>query len=159
MDGGGTLEVVRTDPDAEDASRLLEGYFRELGDRLAPAPVQILSRWPADFRGAGGAVVLGWQAGRAVGCAGLRPLGPGTVELKHFFLAPEVRGRGLGRVLLAGVEAVARGLGARRLVLDTAAPLLEAATLYRAAGYAPTPRYNDNPHAAAWFARELGPDR
>ena len=45
---------------------------------------------------------------------GLRPLEEGTLELKHFFLVPEVRGRGLGRVLLAGVEEVARSVGARR---------------------------------------------
>ncbi len=80
---------------------------------------------------------------------------PGVVELKHFFLAPEVRGRGLGRVLLGGVEEVARGLGARRIVLDTAAPLTEAAALYLTAGYAPIARYNDNPHGSAWFGRDL----
>jgi GNAT superfamily N-acetyltransferase len=100
-------------------------------------------------------VVVGRVEGRAVGCAGLRRLDGGTLELKHFFLVPEVRGRGLGRVLLAGVEDVARALGAGRIVLDTAAPLLEAAALYRAAGYREISRYNDNPHAVAWFERAL----
>jgi GNAT superfamily N-acetyltransferase len=149
------MQVARVDPDAPEASQLLEAYFVELRERLAPAPVAAVSRWPDDFRGAGGAVVLGWRDGRAVGCAGLRPLGQGTVELKHFFLATEVRGRGLGRVLLAGVEGVARMLGARRIVLDTAAPLLEAAALYRSAGYQDIPRFNDNPVAVAWFERAL----
>ena len=41
------------------------------------------------------------------------------------------------------------------ILLDTAAPLLEAAALYRSAGYREIPRYNDNPHAVAWFERAL----
>jgi len=149
------MRVDREDPDSPEASRLLEAYFLELRERLAPVAVEVVSRWADDFRGPGGAVVLGRVEGRPVGCAGLRPLGEGTLELKHFFLAPEVRGRGLGRVLLAGVEEVARTLGARRIVLDTAAPLLEAAALYRSAGYRDVPRFNDNPVAVAWFERAL----
>ena len=150
-----SLEVARVDPDAPDASRLLEAYFLELRDRLAPAQVDVLSRWPEDFRGPGGAVVVGRLEGVPVGCAGLRPLGPEVLELKHFFVAREARGHGLGRALLAGVEEVARSLGARRIVLDTAAPLLEAAALYRSAGYQDVPRFNDNPVAVAWFQRLL----
>jgi GNAT superfamily N-acetyltransferase len=149
------LEVERADPDAPEASALLEAYFLELRNRLAPSPVEVVRRWPDDFRGPGGAVVLAWAEGRAVGCAGLRPLGKGVVELKHFFVAREARGRGLGRTMLAGVEEVASGLGARRIVLDTAAPLVEAAALYRSAGYVDIPRFNDNPVAVAWFGRDL----
>ena len=149
------MQVARGDPDSPDAAGLLEAYLVELRERLAPVPVEVVARWADDFRDPGGAVVLGRVEGRTVGCAGLRPLEEGTLELKHFFLLPEARGRGLGRVLLAGVEAVARALGARRILLDTAAPLLEAAALYRSAGYRDVPRYNDNPHAVAWFERAL----
>jgi GNAT superfamily N-acetyltransferase len=154
--GNQSLEVRRANPDAPEVSALLGSYFRELQERLAPAVVERSSRWAEDYRGPDGAVVLGWQGGRAVGCAGLRPMGEGTLELKHFFLAPAFRGRGLGRALLTGVEAVARDLGARRIVLDTASPLTEATRLYVSAGYAPIPRYNDNPHCSAWFGRDLG---
>jgi GNAT superfamily N-acetyltransferase len=149
------LAVERVDPDTPEASVLLEAYFRELRDRVAPAPVEIIARWPDDFRGPRAAVVLGREAGHPVGCAGLRPLQESVLELKHFFLAHQVRGRGLGRVLLAGVEEVARGLGAHRILLDTAAPLTEAAALYRSAGYLAIPRYNDNPHGHAWFGKDL----
>lgn len=132
-------------------------YLRELTERLAPTVVEMASHWEDDFRGPGAAVVLGWHEGQPVGCAGLRPMGQGTIELKHFFLLPEFRGRGLGRRMLGGVEAAARLLGARRIVLDTATPLREAAALYLSAGYVPIPRYNDNPHGSAWFARDLAP--
>ena len=150
-----SMQVARGDPDSPDAARLLEAYLIELRERLAPVPVEVVARWADEFRDPDGAVVLGRVEGRSVGCAGLRPVGESTLELKHFFLLPDVRGRGLGRVLLAGVEAVARALGARRILLDTAAPLLEAAALYRSAGYREIPRYNDNPHAVAWFERAL----
>ena len=149
------MQVARGDPDSPDAARLLEAYLVELRERLAPVPVEVVARWADEFRDPDGAVVLGRVEGRSVGCAGLRPVGESTLELKHFFLLPDVRGRGLGRVLFAGVEAVARALGARRILLDTAAPLLEAAALYRSAGYREIPRYNDNPHAVAWFERAL----
>lgn len=156
MIGNQSLEVARANPDAPEAGALLESYLRELQERLAPAVVERSSRWAEDFRGPGGAVVLGWRGDQAVGCAGLRPMGEGTLELKHFFLAPAFRGGGLGRALLTGVEGVARGLGARRIVLDTASPLTEATALYVSAGYASIPRYNDNPHCSAWFGRDLG---
>src|SRR5262249_26437016 len=129
--------------------------FLELRDRLAPEPVKVMARWPDDFRGPQAAVVLGRDGVHAVGCAGLRPVQDGVLELKHFFLAQQARGRGLGRKLLAAVEEVARSLGARRIVLDTAAPLLEAAALYRSAGYRDIPRFNDNPVAVAWFGKDL----
>src|SRR5215470_731389 len=150
------LEVTRVDPDTPEAGSLLEAYFRELRERLAPVPVEVTARWPDDFRGPRAAVVLGREGAQAIGCAGLRPLGEGVLELKHFFLATQVRGRGLGRKLLEGVEEVARSLGARRIVLDTAAPLTEAAALYRSAGYLAIPRYNDNPQCNAWFGKDLG---
>jgi GNAT superfamily N-acetyltransferase len=155
VDPSASLRVAPTSPDAQPAMELLEAYFRELSDRLAPTAVEVHERWPADFRGPGAAVVLGWHEGSPVGCAGLRPMGPGVVELKHFFLVPGVRGRGLGRLMLGGVEEVARGLGARRMVLDTATPLREAAALYLSSGYLRIPRYNDNPHGSAWFGRDL----
>lgn len=149
------LSVERVDPDTPAASGLLEAYFLELRDRLAPVPVTVVARWPDEFRRSQAAVVLGREGDRAVGCAGLRPLEGDVLELKHFFLVREARGRGLGRELLAGVEEVARALGARRIVLDTAAPLTEAAALYRSSGYGSIPRYNDNPHCVAWFGKDL----
>jgi len=150
-----SMQVAREDPETPDASRLLEAYLLELRARLAPVPVTVVDRWADEFRERAGAVVLGRVEGRAVGCAGLRTLEEATLEMKHLFLVPEIRGRGLGRVLLDGVEDAARALGARRILLDTAAALLEAAGLYRAAGYREIPRYNDNPHAVAWFERVL----
>jgi GNAT superfamily N-acetyltransferase len=148
--------VERVAADHPEATALLHGYRDELRSRLAPRPVEGLDRWDATaFGPPGGAVLVARREGRPVGCVGLRTLGPGVGELKHLFVPIEARGRGVARELLVAVEHLARALGHHTLVLDTAAPLVEAAALYRASGYSQVPAYNDNPHAAAWFRKEL----
>jgi hypothetical protein len=73
--------------------------------------------------------------------------------MKHLYVVPAARRRGIGRRLVTRVEETARELGYRRVVLDTAAPLAEATRLYEAAGYARIAPFNDNPHAALWFEK------
>ena len=88
-------------------------------------------------------------------CGGVKTLTPGTGEIKRMFVADEARRRGHARRVLQALEAGARRRGWRRLVLDTAAPLVEAMAPYGAAGYRPVPVFNDNPYAAAWFAKDM----
>jgi GNAT superfamily N-acetyltransferase len=68
---------------------------------------------------------------------------------------PRLRGLGLGRRLLARLEDVARDLGRTRVVLDTNEVLVEAIAMYERAGYRSIERYNDNPYAHRWFAKDL----
>jgi ribosomal protein S18 acetylase RimI-like enzyme len=75
--------------------------------------------------------------------------------VKRLWIAPEARGQGLARRLMQRVEAAARGAGLTRLVLDTNATLTEAMALYRRLGWQEIARYNDNPYAQAWFAKDL----
>ena len=150
------LEQVR--PGDADALWLLRGYRDELRARFAPRKVDGLDAWDAaDFAPPGGRVLVARMDGHPVGCVGLRALGPGVGELKHLFVVVEARGRGIARQLLAAVERLASEAGYRTLLLDTAAPLVEASALYRSSGYREVPAYNDNPHAAAWFRKELLP--
>ena len=95
-----------------------------------------------------------------VGCGGVRRLeepAPGGVryEVKHLWIQPHLRGRGLGKALLAELERRAKEFGATEVGLDTNAALVAAGGLYRAAGYAEVPPYNDNPNATHWFRKEL----
>jgi len=153
---GSQLSLEWAAPGDPDATRLLQGYRDELRARLAPSKVEGLDAWnAATFGPPGGAVVVARLAGRPVGCIGLRALGPGVGELKHLFVTLDARGHGVARALLVEVERVGMELGVRRMLLDTAAPLVEAAALYRSAGYREVPAYNDNPHAAAWFRKDL----
>jgi len=98
----------------------------------------------------------------ALACGGVRridPTGEGLVryEVKHVYVRPEARGRGLGRLLMAELEEVAADLGADLVVLDTNESLLAAGALYRATGYREVEPYNDNPNATTWFAKPVAP--
>jgi GNAT superfamily N-acetyltransferase len=57
--------------------------------------------------------------GEAVGCGALRPLGDGVAEIKRMYVVPAARGRGLSKLVLAGLEAAARDRGWTTLRLET----------------------------------------
>ncbi len=59
----------------------------------------------------------------------------GLGHLRWLVVAPEARGRGLGRRLLERAVAFGREAGLNRLWLTTVADLTEAGTLYRRAGF------------------------
>jgi len=102
-----------------------------------------------------GAFVVASSDGRPVACGGLQVLSPGVAEVKRMWVADDWRGAGLGSRMLGHLEQRARDLGHRRVVLDTNGTLTEAIALYARAGYQPVERYNDNPYAQAWFAKDL----
>ena len=58
-----------------------------------------------------------------------------TVEVKRMYVAPQARGRGLARVVLAHLEATAREAGAEALVLETGLKQPEAIALYEHEGW------------------------
>ena len=59
-------------------------------------------------------------------------------HLHQMWVAPERRGQGVGRALLAAAIAWARGVGAQALVLDVTTGNREATHLYETAGFVPT---------------------
>ena len=71
------------------------------------------------------------------------------------WVAPEVRGLGLGRRLLGSLESRAAAAGARTARLETNGVLTEAIALYRSAGYREVPAFNDEPYAHHWFEKPL----
>jgi GNAT superfamily N-acetyltransferase len=71
------------------------------------------------------------------------------------WVSRDARGLGLGRRILAELEARARELGVRVLRLETNDALAEAITLYRSSGYTEVPAFNDEPYAHHWFEKRL----
>ena len=95
--------------------------------------------------------------GTPIGCGALRPLGPGEAEIKRMYVVPAARGRGISRLVLAGLEAEALRRGWTRLLLETGSRQPEAIGLYTAAGYQPIEtfgHYVDDPYSLC-FARTL----
>ncbi|GAA0288035.1 GNAT family N-acetyltransferase [Kineococcus aurantiacus] len=73
--------------------------------------------------------------GRAVACGGLRPLDATTAEVKRMYVEPARRGSGVATLVLRAVEAEARALGVRRLLLETGTLQPEALRFYLREGY------------------------
>jgi ribosomal protein S18 acetylase RimI-like enzyme len=78
-----------------------------------------------------------------------------AAEIKRMWSSHEVRGLGVGKLLLDEVVRLTREAGLARLVLDSRADLVEARTLYERAGFVEVEAYNDNPHAQVWYALDL----
>jgi GNAT superfamily N-acetyltransferase len=90
-----------------------------------------------------GAFLVAYLDGQPVGCGAIRKNEPGVAEIKRMYVAPHVRGRGVGRLVLDELEAIARQLGVRRLVLETGPRQPEAIALYRRAGFVEIPLFGE----------------
>jgi len=105
-----------------------------------------------------GTFLVVYREGTPVGCGALRLLDAETAELKRMYVSPTVRGRGLGRRLVAALEAEARALGIRRLVLETGIWQAAALALYRATGFHPIPLYGEyclSPETSVCLGKDL----
>ncbi len=89
------------------------------------------------------AFLVAYIDGRPVACGAVRLNEPGVAEIKRMYVAPEARGRGVGRLVLDELEAVARQLGVQRLVLETGPRQPEALALYRRAGFVEIPLFGE----------------
>jgi GNAT superfamily N-acetyltransferase len=89
-----------------------------------------------------------------VGTGTVVPLGE-AAEVVRMSVAMHVRGRGLGRQVLDALVEIARGWGARRLVLETTATWDATVAFYERCGFRIT-HYTDGDFGRdAWFERGL----
>lgn len=154
---GAAVELVAVDILDPEAQRCLGNYFDELGSRF-PEGYDGARDGASDlgeFRAPKGGFLLARLFGDAVGCGAWRTLAPGIGEIKRVWVAPQVRGLGVGRKLLQGLERMAGKRKLKMIRLDTHESLTEAQRLYRNAGYREIDRFNDNPYAHHWFEKTL----
>lgn len=113
---------------------------------------------PADLEPPNGILLLARADGDPAGLGGVRHLDTDVAEVKSMYVAPPYRGTGLGRRILARLDAIALEHGCRAIRLDTSDYLTPAVDLYRSAGYREVAAYNENPKADLWFERSLRQD-
>jgi GNAT superfamily N-acetyltransferase len=152
------IAIARADLAAPESRALIDALNAELRG-LYPEPGANHFRLdPEEVAGGRGAFLLAYRGRTPVGCGALRLLDAETAELKRMYVAPSVRGAGLGRRLVDALEAEARALGARRLVLETGVRQLPALALYRATGFSPIPLYGEyglTPDTSVCLGKEL----
>ncbi len=149
-------------PDHPRVAALLADLDAYLGTLYPPEANHILDaealRDPAvDFLAA-------WSGAELLGCGATRcmpdePASGGRAygEVKRMMVRPEARGRRIGVLLLAELEARLRRRGIGLALLETGRDQVEAVRLYERAGYsrsAPFGGYPDN-GLSLFFAKEL----
>lgn len=155
------MRIRRGNVTGAQESRLLGDYFDFREASFPPGKAYV--RTPpneADYRDDSGCfLVVEDDDGLLVGCGGLRmidgPEGRARAEIKHVWLLPAARGRGLAGRLLDELESVAKERGVQELVLDTHHSLTDAARLYERHGFSTISPYNRNPNATRWYGKAL----
>ncbi len=88
---------------------------------------------------------------RSFGCLAWMNVCRDCCEIKRFYVRPEFRSCGLGRILLEKAIVEARDLGYHFMRLDTFPFMEQAIRMYEKRGFYPIGKYNDNPAADAVF--------
>lgn len=156
----GAVRVGREPADSSDARWCMHEYVLEL-ERRFDAGFDPARSNPADvetMRPPHGAFVVARLDGAPIGCGALKSTGPGAGEIKRMWVCDSARGLGVGRRIVAALEAEARGLGMGVLRLETNRTLKEAIALYRSCGFREVPAFNDEPYAHHWFEKVLEGD-
>ncbi|MEV0795099.1 NADPH-dependent FMN reductase [Kribbella sp. NPDC050459] len=134
------VEAIRARPEDPEAAPLLADLVVEYSTRYGRTNenTQLTEVPPSDFHAErGGAFVLLRSGGRTVAGGAIRRYDDETAEVKRMWTSQVHRRQGLGRRVLAELEAAALDLGYRRLYLTTGPRQPEAAALYLAAGFEP----------------------
>jgi ribosomal protein S18 acetylase RimI-like enzyme len=152
------VQVTERDPRHPDARACLRAYFSELSRRFDGGfdPDRSISADDEELTPPAGLLLVAARHGEPVGCGAVKFHGDGPAEIKRMWVSPAVRGLGLGRRLLAELEARAAARGVGTLRLETNRALDEAIGLYRDSGYREVAAFNDEPYAHHWFEKTLG---
>jgi len=129
------LSIAPEPFDSDDARRLVAALDAHLSERYPPAQRFGPNLRPEQIADGRGIFIVARFDGVAVGCGALRMLGDGRAEVKRMYVEPRRRGQGIAAAVLERLEATARELGARRLVLETGDKQAEAIALYRRHGF------------------------
>ncbi|MGR3320606.1 MAG: bifunctional helix-turn-helix transcriptional regulator/GNAT family N-acetyltransferase [Pseudooceanicola sp.] len=153
------VEIAACAPSDPAAQFCLSAYYAELARRFDTGFDVTLSRDPeaADMVPPRGVFLLARGDGKPLGCAALKGNGGAVAEVKRVWIAPEARGLGLAREMMARVEAEARALGIEVLRLDTNSALPEAVALYANSGWTEIDRFNDDPYPDRFFEKRIAP--
>ena len=92
------------------------------------------------------------------GCAGLKAYSDDDVEIKRVWVEPEYRGNHIAISMMNILEEKAKGLGFKRVILQTRPQMTDAVGLYTRLGYTLIDNYPpyDKLEGAVCYAKDIG---
>ena len=152
------ITIARAELTAEVSRGFIASLNAELSELYPEPGANHFQLDPEEVGHGRGTFLVIYRGGTPVGCGALRLLDAETAELKRMYVSPLVRGQGLGRRLVAALEAEALALGVRRLVLETGIRQSAALALYRATGFQPIPLFGEyclSPETSVCLGKDL----
>jgi len=110
-----------------------------------------LASLPGKYAPPGGTLILARTDGSPCGCVALRPIDPGTCEMKRLYVRPQARGHRIGAELVRRVIEAAEAGGYQAMRLDTLQTMQGAIALYESFGFRDIQPYIYNPLPGARF--------
>lgn len=150
------VQLEEEDSASPAGMRCLKRYFGELALRFERGfdPARGLPAEAWEMTPPHGHFLIAWLRGEPVGCGGLK-CHEDWGEIKRMWVAPEARGLGLAKRILARLEDLARASSLATVRLETNRALTEARSLYQSSGFHEVAPYNDEAYAHHWFEKVL----
>ncbi|WP_296594951.1 GNAT family N-acetyltransferase [Phenylobacterium sp.] len=129
------MDIVEFEPGhAEAFHRLNEAWITKYF-ALEPKDLEVLTDPEGKIIAKGGRIFIALKDGAPVGCVALLKMDDGGYEVAKMTVSEDLRGSGLGRLLMQRCIDAGAELGATRLYLETNSSLGPALGLYRAMGF------------------------
>jgi putative acetyltransferase len=142
-------EVVTWREEWRDAFERLNREWIETWFELEPADRETFRDPHGKIVAPGGQIFFVLDGSEPVGTCAMVRCEPGVYELAKMAVAPAVRGRGYGDLLMEAALAWARDAGGRRVVIVSNTRLAPAIRLYRKHGFVQVPLAPDERYARA----------
>lgn len=131
----------------------LEEHWGELDPSLNPELDDMLAAYSSGYT----VTVTGANQPQAgvIGTGTVLPRGNADAEIVRMSVATEMRRSGLGRAIVAHLEAWARATGVQRVVLETTSAWTEVVAFYLSCGYTITHTEQSDFGEDTWFEKRL----
>jgi len=154
-----TIVSASTHEEYEAGAALFKEYGESLDFTLSFQSFEDeLTILPKMYGPPSGALFLAKNDGEYIGAVGLRNIeNEYTCEVKRMYIKPGYQGKGIGKLLMENVLAVAKAMNYKTIKLDTLGPKMPAAVgLYKSFDFKETTPYNFNPYEGVlYFERKL----
>ena len=148
------VEIVEFEPAHAAAFKALNEAWIGKYFTLEAKDREVLDDPQAKILAGGGRIFMALRDGQAVGCVALLKMADGGYEVAKMTVSEDLRGAGLGKLLMQRCIDAGAELGATRLYLETNSGLAPALGLYRAMGFRDlAPAHTEYVRCDVWMER------